>query len=61
MKNLKHQSVQITNGPERAPHRSMLRAMGLKDKELNQPFIGVASTWNEATPCNLTLKDQSVP
>jgi len=59
MKNLKEQSMQITNGPERAPHRAFHRAMGLGDKELNQPFIGIASTWNEATPCNLTLKDQA--
>ena len=57
--NLKNQSKTITEGPERAPHRAFHRAMGLGDKELNQPFIGVASTWNEATPCNLTLKDQA--
>jgi len=56
---LKHQSKTVTSGPERAPHRAMLRAMGLGDKELNQPFIGVASTWNEATPCNITLHDQA--
>lgn len=56
---LKQQSKTITEGPERAPHRAFHRAMGLGDKELNQPFIGVASTWNEATPCNLTLKDQA--
>lgn len=47
------------DGPERAPHRAMYRAMGLGDKELGQPFIGVASTWNEVTPCNLTLHDQA--
>lgn len=56
---LKQQSKIITEGPERAPHRAFHRAMGLGDKELSQPFIGVASTWNEATPCNLTLKDQA--
>ncbi|MBI3590772.1 MAG: dihydroxy-acid dehydratase [Candidatus Melainabacteria bacterium] len=56
---LKKQSKTITSGPERAPHRAFHRAMGLGDKELSQPFIGVASTWNEATPCNLTLKDQA--
>ncbi len=59
MSNLKNQSKTVTAGPERAPHRAFLRAMGLTDKEINQPFIGVASTWNEATPCNLTLKDQA--
>ena len=57
--NLKEQSKTVTSGPERAPHRAMLRAMGLGDKEINQPFIGIASTWNEATPCNITLRDQS--
>ncbi len=58
-KDLKQQSKTVTNGPERAPHRAMLKAMGLKDKEIGQPFIGVASTWNEATPCNITLHDQA--
>jgi dihydroxy-acid dehydratase len=57
--NLKHQSKTITEGPERAPHRAFHRAMGLTDKELNQPFIGVATTWNESTPCNITLHDQA--
>ena len=56
---MKKQSKTVTSGPERAPHRAMLRAMGLGDKEINQPFIGVASTWNEATPCNITLHDQA--
>ncbi len=56
---MKDQSKTVTNGPERAPHRAFFRAMGLGDKEINQPFIGVASTWNEATPCNITLKDQA--
>ena len=57
--NLKKQSSTVTSGPERAPHRAFLRSMGLGDKEISQPFIGVGSTWNEATPCNLTLKDQA--
>ena len=56
---LKKQSKTVTEGPERAPHRAMLRAMGLGDKEINQPFVGVATTWNEATPCNITLHDQA--
>ncbi len=42
-------------GPQRAPHRSMYKAMGLKDDDLARPLIGVASTWNEATPCNMHL------
>ena len=57
--NLKHKSSEVTEGPQRAPHRAMYRAMGLGDKELGQPFIGVATTWNEVTPCNITLHDQA--
>lgn len=45
----------VTKGPARAPHRSFFRAMGLGDREIGQPWVGVASTWNEATPCNLAL------
>ncbi|MFQ5997682.1 MAG: dihydroxy-acid dehydratase [Candidatus Bathyarchaeia archaeon] len=48
-------SKEITEGPERAPNRAMLRAMGLSDQDLAKPIIGVASTWNEATPCNVHL------
>ncbi|MBI4472535.1 MAG: dihydroxy-acid dehydratase [Acidobacteria bacterium] len=54
-RNIKHRSWAVTEGPERAPHRSMFRAMGLTDREINQPFIGVASSWNEVTPCNIHL------
>jgi dihydroxy-acid dehydratase len=45
------------DGAARAPHRAFMRAMGLGDKELAQPLIGVAHTWNEVTPCNLVLQD----
>ena len=48
-------SRQVTEGPERAPHRAMLRATGLKDDDLKKPLVGVASSWNEVTPCNLHL------
>src|SRR5579864_5329655 len=48
-------SKQVTEGPERAPHRAMLRATGLKDGDLKKPLVGVASSWNEVTPCNLHL------
>ena len=48
-----------TTGPERAPHRSYLYAMGLGEKQINQPLIGVATTWNEAAPCNITLARQA--
>ncbi|HYR87426.1 MAG TPA: dihydroxy-acid dehydratase [Terriglobia bacterium] len=52
---LKHRSWAVTEGPERAPHRSMFRAMGLNDDDLSRPMIGVASSWNEVTPCNVHL------
>jgi dihydroxy-acid dehydratase len=42
-------------GVARAPHRAFMRAMGLGDQDLKQPFIGIASTWNESTPCNMSL------
>jgi len=46
-------------GPERAPHRSFLYAMGLTEKEISQPFVGVVTTWNEAAPCNISLSRQA--
>ena len=52
---LKHKSAEATEGPNRAPHRSMYKAMGLDDEDLAKPMVGVASTWNEVTPCNLHL------
>ncbi len=45
----------IKKGFERAPHRSMLLATGMTDEEIYRPIIGIASTWNEVTPCNLNL------
>jgi dihydroxy-acid dehydratase len=51
---LKKQSKEL-EGIARAPHRAFMRAMGLGDQELRQPLIGVASTWNESTPCNMSL------
>jgi dihydroxy-acid dehydratase len=51
---LKKQSREL-EGVARAPHRAFMRAMGLGDQELRQPLIGVASTWNESTPCNMSL------
>jgi dihydroxy-acid dehydratase len=56
---LKHRSRTVTNGVERAPHRAMLRATGLSDDDLRRPLVGVASTWNEVTPCNLNLNVQA--
>lgn len=52
---VKRRSAAVTEGPERAPHRAMLRATGLRDEDLRKPLIGVASSWNEVTPCNLHL------
>jgi dihydroxy-acid dehydratase len=49
----------VTTGPERAPHRSYLYAMGLGKAQIAQPLIGVATTWNEAAPCNIALMRQS--
>lgn len=48
-------STDVTLGKGRAPARAMLRAMGLGDEDMTKPQIGVASSWNEVTPCNLPL------
>ncbi len=48
-------SRHTTVGPERAPHRSYLYAMGLSRAEIDQPLVGVATCWNEAAPCNISL------
>src|SRR5713226_6362250 len=45
----------VIDGPSRAPARAYLRAMGLSDEDLGRPFVGVANTWNEVTPCQLSL------
>ncbi len=52
-------SRHVTEGPERAPHRSYLYAMGLTDEEIHQPLVGVATCWNEAAPCNIALMRQA--
>ncbi|RWL04957.1 MAG: dihydroxy-acid dehydratase [Mesorhizobium sp.] len=49
----------VTVGPARAPHRSYLYAMGLSAAEIAQPLVGVASCWNEAAPCNISLMRQA--
>ncbi len=48
-----------TVGPERAPHRSYLYAMGLSEEEIYRPLVGVVTTWNEAAPCNIALSRQA--
>ncbi|MGH6929917.1 MAG: dihydroxy-acid dehydratase, partial [Dongiaceae bacterium] len=52
-------SRHVTEGPERAPHRSYYYAMGLTTAQIHQPFIGVATCWNEAAPCNIALMRQA--
>lgn len=52
-------SRHVTEGPSRAPHRSYYYAMGLSGEQIHQPFVGVASCWNEAAPCNISLMRQA--
>ena len=52
-------SRHVTEGPARAPHRSYYYAMGLTTDQIHQPFVGVASCWNEAAPCNISLMRQA--
>jgi len=54
---LKRHSKTLTEGPDRAPARAMLRAVGLVDEDFNKPLIAVANTWSEVTPCNYHLRD----
>ncbi len=52
-------SRHATVGPERAPHRAFYYAMGLTAEQIQQPIVGVVSSWNEAAPCNIALKRQA--
>ncbi len=52
-------SRHVTEGPSRAPHRSYYYAMGLTRGQIHQPFVGVATCWNEAAPCNIALMRQA--
>jgi dihydroxy-acid dehydratase len=52
-------SRHATEGPERAPHRAFYYAMGLSREQIHQPFVGVATCWNEAAPCNIALMRQA--
>ncbi|GJM02366.1 MAG: dihydroxy-acid dehydratase [Rhodomicrobium sp.] len=52
-------SRHVTEGADRAPHRSYYYAMGLTEEQIHQPFVGVVSCWNEAAPCNIALMRQA--
>ncbi len=52
---IKPRSREVTDGLEKAAARGMLRAVGMDDDDFAKPQIGVASSWNEITPCNLSL------
>ena len=54
--NLKHRSHTITDGPDRAGARSMLKAIGFTDEDLAKPIVGIANTWIETMPCNYHLR-----
>ncbi len=52
---MKPRSYEVTEGPARAPARAMLRAVGMTDADWDKPQVGIASSWNEVTPCNMPL------
>ncbi|MBX2860347.1 MAG: dihydroxy-acid dehydratase [Vampirovibrio sp.] len=56
---LRSKSSKVLDGPAHAPHRAFYRAMGLNDGDFQKPLVGVATTWNEITPCNISLQDQA--
>ena len=58
---MKLQSYTITQGPDRAPARSMLKAVGFTDEDLKKPIIGIANTWIETMPCNIRLRELAGP
>ncbi len=51
----RHYSAIVLDGPDRAPNRSMLRAVGFKDEDFKKPVVGIASTWSMVTPCNMHI------
>ena len=56
MPDIKPRSRQVTDGLERAAARGMLRAVGMGDEDFAKPQVAIASSWNEITPCNLSLE-----
>src|SRR6201987_6294520 len=57
---MKLHSYTITQGPDRAPARAMLKGIGFTDEDLRRPIIGVANTWTETMPCNYHLRRLAV-
>jgi dihydroxy-acid dehydratase len=57
---MKLHSYTITQGPDRAPARAMLKAIGFTDEDLKKPIIGIANTWIETMPCNFNLRELAV-
>src|SRR3989442_8724336 len=53
----RHRSSALTDGPDRAPARAMLKAVGFSDDDLSRPLAGVANTWIEVMPCNIHLRE----
>ena len=60
-RNPKHNSIPLTEGPNRAAARSYLRGIGFSKEDLHKPIIGVANTWTEIGPCNFHLRDSPRP
>ena len=54
---MKPRSHEVTDGASRAPARAMLRAVGMTEDDFSRSQVGVASSWNEVTPCNMPLAD----
>ncbi|MEY3655802.1 MAG: dihydroxy-acid dehydratase, partial [Actinomycetota bacterium] len=53
---IKPRSRDVTDGNQKAAARAMLRAVGLTDDDWQKPQVGIASSWNEVTPCNMSLR-----
>ena len=57
---MKPRSFLVTDGPDRAPNRGMLRALGMDDDDFTKPQIGIANSYNRSTPCTMSLRDVAV-
>ena len=55
--NIREHSAPVYEGIENAPARSMMRATGFKDSDFTRPFVGIASTWANVTPCNMHINE----